>query len=131
MNKARLLKLADLLDADAKNRTGVKFNLTGWGYGPMEEGKIHVNCGTQACAVGLACISGAFKRSGLGYEIGTNSSIVPIFDGRSHFDAVQAFFAIDNGAAAYLFLDRNYTTHIGAKAERMVAKRIRKFVAAN
>jgi len=70
MNKRRLLKLADLLEADAKNKKGVKFDLGTWGNlneGTPEEEVI--SCGTTACAAGLAAMSGAFKKEGLGYRL--------------------------------------------------------------
>lgn len=146
MNKKRLLKLADLLEADAANKKGVKFDLGIWagpsdnGLGTFEDGSdraVPVGCGTTACAVGLACISGAFKRSGLTYDFGpmfgseSGFRLRPRFGAYSEFDAVEAFFSIDRMQAEFLFLTDRYpdSKTRGAAGERYVAKRIRDFVA--
>ena len=65
MNKRRLLKLADLLEADAENKTGVQFDLKGWGHSHDDDTPVAVSCGTTACAMGLAVLSGAFADAGL------------------------------------------------------------------
>lgn len=138
MNKKRLLKLADLLEADAKNKHGIKFNLDNWAADGDGDARafydvdvIPVNCNTQACAVGLACISGAFKRSGLGYDIAYSGALVPSFEGLQQWDAVQSFFGLTTDEAGLLFSSDKYPTKKtkGAAAERYVAKRIRDFVA--
>lgn len=146
MNKRRLLKLADLLEADAKNKKGVKFDLGTWAA-PAEssflnrsfekkESAVAVDCGTSACAVGLACISGAFKRSGLTYGYKRNWSgsgwhLMPKFEGRTQFPAVQRFFDINKPEAFFLFSGDKYPhgKQEGAIGELYVAKRIRDFVA--
>ncbi len=74
-----LLRFADLLEADANNPEGVKFDLGAWAQDsrldlnkmspdeveqllyPTTIETVPVNCGTAACALGLAAISGAFK----------------------------------------------------------------------
>jgi hypothetical protein len=116
MNKKRLLKLADLLEADAKNKKGVRFDLTAWAqkqdadeptyfnayaFSPGE--KISVNCGTAACAWGLAAISGVFKRQGVEYKIYNSGFLVPTFDGKDEIDAATAFFDINTDQAWFLF----------------------------
>jgi len=138
MNKERLLKLADLLEADAKNPKGVKFDLSEWGE--AVDPKTPVNCGTSACAVGLACISGAFKKEGLGYEVVEGKewddldkpsaiyTINPTYKKMSGWDAVAKFFGIGYADAEYLFSSYEYNSiPKGAKGERTVAKRIREF----
>lgn len=132
MHKKRLLKLADLLEKDAKNKKGIKFNLRAWAL--VADGKKPMSCGTQACAMGLAALSGAFKRQGL--TMGWNY-IPTIRNGKTHwyemrgFDAAAVLFEIDYGLAEWLFSARYYrgipTT--GATSERAVAKRIRAVVA--
>lgn len=78
--KRRLLKLADMLEADAKNKKRIKFDLDFVGEPSSGEermahwvGKIkwkpEVSCGTTACAMGLASISGEFKKAGLSYSV--------------------------------------------------------------
>jgi hypothetical protein len=61
VNKKRLLKLADLLEADAKNRKGIKFDLGTVAMSSAEDGNFikgelepSVSCNTVACAMGLA-----------------------------------------------------------------------------
>lgn len=141
MNKRRLLKLADLLEADAGNRRGVRFNLGT----VIERGKlpskdsatVPMTCGTQACAMGLAALSGEFKRQGLSYDIDrsygelyihtTMYGIVSDYD-----DAASVLFDIAGEEANFLFSPHRYPENmnlLGAKAERFVAKRIRDFVA--
>jgi hypothetical protein len=135
MNKRRLLKLADLLDADAKNKNGIKFDLGGWGS--SEHGPVAVSCGTTACAMGLAVISGAFKKAGLSNYFSENSrSIAPVFrstGGKHHdgFEAAEALFQISSDTATWLFGRHSYSNSLGhgARGERAVAKRIRDLVA--
>lgn len=145
MNKMRLLKLADLLEADAKNKKGVKFDLGSWGEpaGRRRDFKNQepsLDCSTAACAFGLACLSGAFKRSGLTYSVvpsGEDESdepkayIVPRFNDVMGFDAAEYFFEITYSQAKFLFEETKYPrgSRKGAIAERAVAKRIRDFVA--
>lgn len=86
MNKRRLLKLADLLEEDAANAKGVKFDLRVVAChakkhkeaptSPYDDGRYFrpgerptLDCGTAAGAVGLAVLSGAFKRQGFTYQI--------------------------------------------------------------
>lgn len=139
MNKKRLLKLSDLLIADAKNKKGVQFDLGLWGQvSALPQGEkpriIKVDCGTQACAIGLACITNAFKRSGFTYDVtskdnGSGNNIRPLFGKYRNFDAVEKFFEINRSEAEFLFLDNKYNVSRGAESERKVAKRIRDFVA--
>ena|SRR6185312_8885744 len=141
MNKRRLLKLADLLEADAKNLKGISFDLMTWAR-PSESidgsyrtklEKVPVDCGTSACAVGLACISGAFRRSGLSYVYkrwNEGFYLIPQFGTEGGMKAVQSFFGIDRRSADFLFASDNYPEgkRQGAAAERFVARRIRDFV---
>ena len=125
MHKKRLLKLADLLEADAKNKKGIKFDMGTWGV--TEYGNL--SCGTQACAMGLAALSGAFKRQGLRAEIYFGDVTVH-FGEYEGFAAASELFGISGGDACWLFSSSYYDgAMIGAKAECIVAKRIRAFVA--
>lgn len=143
MNKKRLLKLADLLEADAKNKKGIKFDLgvvgctSEWLEGE-EEFVPALDCGTTACAMGLAAISGAFKRSaGLSYKIDFLSEVETTINGRRvDYDvAAMKVFDISQEAAHLLFSPSYYCgstwndVPTGADGERRVAKRIRDFVA--
>lgn len=134
MNKKRLLKLADLLEADANNKKGMKFDLGTVGApvsGMTNESEVGLNCGTVGCAIGLACISGAFKRAGLGYQLGTHE-IWPTFKGQMGFDlASTRVFDLTVEQSDWLFMPEGYDFKAprGARGERLVAKRIRDFVA--
>lgn len=141
MNKKRLLKLADLLEADAENPSGIKFDLNSWGARediPNDRipEAIPVDCGTTACAVGLACISGAFKRAGLSYKLttfnmGGGNHISPRFKRFKEMEAVRRFFELNDDESYSLFVSWRYPKHLqeGAAGEREVAKRIREMVA--
>jgi hypothetical protein len=147
-----LLKLADLLEADAKNKKGIKFNLevvcepadldlttddpTALGFG--KNGPT-LDCKTAACAMGLAAISKKFKN--LGYELNADvngqyynievtykKSEGDIYTG---FDsAAQAMFDIEWEDVQYLFVSDYYPNKYirGKKGELAVAKRIRDYV---
>ena len=129
MNKRRLLKLAGMLEADAANKKGIKFDMGSWGTvkNPSEP----LSCGTSACAMGLAALSGAFKRQGLGYYIGWDGDINITMDGYpDDFDAAERLFDITFNEAEYLFAHADMMLAKGARGERLEAKRIREFVAA-
>lgn len=126
MKKRRLLKLADLLKADAKNKKGIKFDMKT--FGDVGDATNPLSCSTSACAMGLAAISGAFKREGLGARI-QYKSLYFIWNGKSTrdgFTVARELFDIDRYAANTLF---GISNEVGASGERAVAKRIRDFVA--
>lgn len=142
MNKRRLLKLADLLEADASEKKGIKFDM-----GTIAERKaksaedraIKLDCGTTGCAMGLAGISGAFKHAGLGYRIGEQLDpdggmdiVLTVGGSRTDYhSAAIMIFGLTQGQARFLFAPESYPSKFirGAKAERYVAKRIRDLVA--
>lgn len=147
MNKKRLLKLADLLETDANNKNGIKFDLAviaaparneSGHFGRFDQGRaVEMNCGTAACAVGLACISGEFEKSGLSYRIKDSGAFVPVFrtrEGKTYRDfwsAEMKFFGLNEPQNEFLFCAWQYPKGKtkGAIGERYVAKRIRDFVA--
>lgn len=143
MNKRRLLKLAGLLEANAKNRKGAKFDLAYWGT--VEKAEELMSCGTTACAAGLAAISGAFKRQGLSYrlekrafsegfniEITLNGLCVDDMENGTNgsFISVQKFFDLTIREGEFLFLPNKYPglPTKEAAGEFIVAQRIRQFV---
>lgn len=127
MNKRRLLKLAELLDADAKNRKGIKFDMSNWGK--IGDPAKPISCGTQACAMGLAALSGAFKRAGLSYYIEDNFLHFKmngvLCDG---YTAAAELFDINPWQADDLFSPSLGKNDEGAAGERAKAKEIRQFV---
>lgn len=146
----RLLKLADLLSADAKRKDGVKFNLSNWGE--ISDPENVLSCGTQACAFGLAALSGAFKRAGLDYvlsdkkrvnygvsdENGNPTEFQEIeFRWKGHTKGMNyiagQLFGLTENEADELFGGTpgpHCQTTRGAEAERAVAKRIKALVKA-
>jgi hypothetical protein len=139
LQKTRLRRLIKLLEADAKNKQGVQFDLSTVGR-PSDfdqkafSGKkvIPLNCGTTACAMGLAAISGSFKKEGLSFMVGTNSYIFPRWKRREvdYDDAAVKLFGISLTEAHYLFAPwaYPYSKRIGATAEKHVIKRIKKIL---
>lgn len=149
--KRRLLKLADLLDADADNKKGLKFDLR-IALDPDDMNRYksdfepEVSCGTVGCAMGLAALSGAFKRAGLSYQFeqvaaaeGRVRNILNLTWGgysELYIHAAAWLFDISEDEAHFLFSPgyyadrRGFDTEIkGARGERRVARRIRKLVA--
>lgn len=140
MNANRLERLADLLIKDANNPTGVKFNLRAWAKADgatvhesfkLDETTIKVDCGTQACAFGLAAISGEFAKDGLGWRIldqGLNGGMLqPTYQGEVEYQAAEDFFGLHSGEAAFLFDPWEYPDDkkTGAEAELEVVRRIK------
>lgn len=128
MNKKRLLKLADLLEADAKNKKGIKFDLN-YFVMPGQHMEPTLDCKTSACAVGLACLSPEFQKEGLAWVPGASGKeLVPTFGRNVGENAANEFFGIGAKDFRFLFMPYSYEVERGAKAERVVAKRIRDFV---
>lgn len=139
MKKQRLLKLAALLEADAKNRKGLKFDLGTWGES-QKDTPVAVACHTTACAMGLAALSGAFARQGLTYKVSKVSEGDKFLALRQYInirhgdfvddEAAASLFGIEMHEAVWLFLPEYYKgTTKGREGELKVAKRIRDFVA--
>lgn len=149
MNIERLIRLAELLEADAANPTGLKFDLGFWaapvefsgkafserdklvegGLKLTEVSKTIVNCNTAACAVGLAVLSEAFADQGLTGTINEcNGELIPKFEHNDGWHAVQYFFDINGDDAERLFSSGSYSVSKGAAAEEAVALRIRRYV---
>lgn len=140
MQKLRLLKLAKMLEEDAKNKNGIQFDIGTVGR-PSDFSSFSVkqvvplDCGTTACAMGLAAISGKFKKVGLSYKIDPRLSfnqIIPKWNGRAvdYDKAAMKLFNITKEQADYLFSPWTYpyikrTTAVG---EREVVKRINRVV---
>lgn len=156
MNKARLMRLVKLLRKDAANKKGIKFNLTFWAgpstpdpspnkaigdhrWAKAPVDPVPLNCNTSACAMGLAVLSGEFKKEGLyaTYADTWNGTVMdPAFKPRgatmtyTGFTAAEELFGLNDDQAQYLFSPVLYRKKFlrGAKGERYVANRIAKFV---
>lgn len=130
----RIIKLAELLEKDARKKKGISYNQTT--FGRIGDPDNVLSCGTQACALGLAALSGAFKRAGLGYKIIPNNYGIHYginFTWKSKaaepITAAMKTFGITHEEAQILFGGSSGSAvHVGAVAERSVAKRLRNFV---
>ena len=139
--KNRLLKLARLLREDAANLKGVKFDLGYLVDLPSDPDVPLWSCGTTACAVGLAAVSGAFKAQGLRLDTSRMGNVYIEGEEEAYgvgaarwscektwIDAAQTLFGLSRAEVAYLFTDDPYVVEgkktYGAKGERNVAKRI-------
>ena len=137
--RKRLLRLADMLMKNSRNKKGARFDYGDWGTVDNAGQKPKMNCGTTGCALGLAAISGRFR--GLGFYIEPDSYHIQIgldqpgFDPRrgstDHIEVGAKYFEITLNQSSHIFggnvpCDDNNTE--GAKAERTVAKAIRQFV---
>ena len=144
MNTEALLKLAELLEEDAANPTGVKFDLGTWGKVP-KPGVVdwllwrspRLDCGTKACAIGMACLHPWFNERGLKAAPADLSKgcIYPVCvegDFSLHgFHGVAHFFGISHNEAFRLFSDESYQhrEQLSTAGELAVAARIRQLVA--
>ncbi len=128
MNKRRLLRFAKLLEDDAKNDTGIKFNMSLWGK--VENRREPLSCGTQACAMGLAALSGVFEKAGLDYQFRQDGKINFLWKGSptNGYYAGAELFGLSDEQAGKLFTP-NGVNQQGAKAERAKARQIRRMVA--
>jgi len=132
--RRRLLKLADLLEANANNPTGAKFDYNFWGYVP-EGAQVAVDCGTTVCALGLAAISGQFP--GLGYKVGrydpemkANWLEITLEGSSEEYGTNMAaeVFDITKTESGFLFVNAPISLR-GAEGELALADIIRRFVA--
>lgn len=133
MHKQRLLKLADLLETNAKNKKGARFDMFSWGK--VDDPKNAISCGTHCCAMGLAALSGQFKRAGLLAVIDGIGRVRFRWKGRpiDGNSAAEKLFGISADEALSFFSPRgsSYDANVGARAERHLAKTVREFVAEN
>jgi hypothetical protein len=129
LEHARLEKLAILLDGYRHDPNRPDFNLKSWGVVETRRRGFlwlkRVECGTTACAVGLACLSGAFAADGLTYEI-EKRGMIPLYGDCDNWEAVEAFFGLTRKQSTLLFSADEYLE--GSGTPLAVAKRIRALV---
>jgi hypothetical protein len=127
MHKNRILKLADLVEREAASKKSAKFDMTSWGFHKKAPA---LNCGTSACMMGLAAISGAFKHQGLRFDIlGNDISIRTTKGAWGGISSAVELFGITNTEAADLFYPDATRPNQGKRGARHHAKRLRDFVA--
>lgn len=143
MNVERLSRLADLIERTipkmaTDDRDGFDFNMSTWGRFAHDK-KPEPDCGTTACALGLAAISGEFADAGLmALPVGTKHPMLPVAlriistNGNCAMAAAQDVFDIDDDQAQFLFLPSEYDYDAelyGPEGARTVVARIREFIA--
>lgn len=137
MHKKRLLKLADLVEQSVEKshgRKGFQFDMDHWGKVNLTKSDdAKLDCGTSACMMGIAAVSGSFKRAGLRYNVVPSSyqptgwlKIYTTTEEHGGIASAMKVFGINEAEAAFLFLDETNTT--GKRGARYHAKRVRKFV---
>lgn len=111
-NVERLQILVDGLKTVPK----AKFNLGGWRLGEGSDVDLLTGCGTQACAVGWACVMPEFVKEGLFFN-GYSPQVGDVTGWR----AVERFFGLTEEEADLLFYQENYEEHdnIDAVIERI------------
>ena len=132
----RLTKMRDLveqhaaeLERDTPPVDLPKFDLALWGCAVNSRPKM--DCGTQACAIGLACLSDAFAGEGFTYRA-DGMGLIPVLIGphchevETGWNAVEEFFGISPLTARKLFGKDWYSNGPtdGPLAARRVASRI-------
>jgi hypothetical protein len=98
MNEERLARLEALLRAPLPEDT--TFNMDFWTHRKAGE------CGTAACAAGLAMLDPWFQAQGLWG--GGGNWVRPHFEGRTEYDALTAFFGIRLHEAMHIFCGNEY-----------------------
>jgi len=134
-----LSRLAALLEQNAKNKKGMRFDLGVWAsaHGDCELG---LDCRTTGCAMGLAALSGEFPDLVIEEEDcffdNSHRGTMATIRYRGELEGIRAaaaLFEISEVEAGWLFLEDDYLLNDlptkGAKGERVVADRIRKFIA--
>ena len=99
MNTERLLELLKLLDTIPNDN----LDLSTWAFeDPRDKSQQQlVDCGTTCCAVGWACSHPPFIDEGLHWS--HKSEPMPAYLKHSSWNAVEAFFEINNAVATWLF----------------------------
>jgi hypothetical protein len=138
MHKKRLLKLADLVEQSVEKshgRKGFQFDMNYWGY--VDDGKKpEFSCGTSACMMGVAALSGQFARQGLRYRVEetwlAREIRLSMKSGTSGgIEVGEELFDLTNEESQFLFYPEKWPEHAprsGKRGARYAAKRVRKFV---
>ena len=104
MNTERLLELLKLLDTIPNDN----LDLNTWAFENIEDRSQQqlIDCGTTCCAVGWACSHPPFIDAGLHWS--HKREPMPAYLEHSSWDAVKAFFEINNVVATWLFSEYSY-----------------------
>lgn len=134
MNKERLLKLADFVEANAVDNT---FNMTSYFSKNVRKPEdLQHNCGTTACLAGWGCLVPEFKQAGYHAELyepaRPDLGIIPVYGDFRMFEALKAFFDLKYSQSLYLFgeyADEDETVSRADEGVEQAVARIRDFVA--
>jgi hypothetical protein len=134
MNKERLSKLADFVEANAVDN---KFSMRSFFSRDAHKAEdLRNKCGTTACLAGWGCIIPEFNREGYSavlYDVThPEYGIVPTYNGKMMFDALENFFDLNAEQAQYLFGeydDRGETLPRDKDGVELAVSRIRNFIA--
>ena len=134
MNKERLLKLADFVEANAVDNN---FNMTTYFSRNVRKPEdLQHNCGSTACLAGWGCLVPEFKQAGYHAELydstRPNLGIVPVYGDHKMFDALMRFFDLKYSQSLYLFgeyADEDETVSRADEGVEQEVTRIRDFVA--
>jgi hypothetical protein len=134
MHKERLLKLADFVEANAVDN---KFNMRSFFSRDAHKAEdLRTKCGTTACLAGWGCIIPEFNQAGYKAELHNplhpEFGIVPTYNGKEMFGALEDFFDLNEEQAQYLFgeySDQDETLPRDEDGVELAVSRIRNFVA--
>lgn len=134
MNKERLTILADFVEANAVDN---KFNMmTFFSRKATDPEDLRNKCGTTACLAGWGCLVPEFKKEGYKaklYDVTRPElGIVPTYNDKIMFDALEDFFDLTPEQTSYLFgeySDLEDTVSRDNDGVELAVSRIRNFVA--
>lgn len=122
MNTQRLLRLADELDAIAKDERRRGFHMESWQT--KDHDKL-APCGFAGCAGGWATRMPEFKADGLSM----NEDLEPMYEYHIGFQALRVFLGTTEFDTEYLFDPCNYEESFEDIKPESVAARIRELIA--
>ena len=120
MNTERLLELLKLLDTIPNDN----LDLSAWAFvdiGDRSQQQL-IDCGTTCCAVGWACSHPPFIHEGLHWS--HQREPMPVYLEHSSWDAVEAFFEVNNAVATWLFDVDSYPSEYSIQDVRQRIKKI-------
>lgn len=134
MNKERLTKLADFVEANAVDNT---FNMTTFfSKNTSKPEDLRNKCGTTACLAGWGCLVPEFNKEGYKaklYDVTRPElGIVPVYNDKIMFDALKDFFDLTPEQAHYLFGEYSDLEDTVSRIDdgvELAVSRIRDFVA--
>lgn len=122
MNKRALELLVKALENPKLHKKN--FNLHNWANGPHPPKKPTLECGSTACAIGLACTIPEWKKDGF-KMVAEGDAYCPEYGPYASFDAVSRYLRITYEDVMYLFHEDSY---LPEASPQDVANRIKEFI---